>query len=99
MARQKGDGRGQQGGGRKKGTPNRVTKEKRELISKFIDGNWDVFDKNYEDITDPEKKCRIFLELLPYVTPKLMSTELKDITPPRTFKDELDEDSGEVTRG
>lgn len=98
MARQKGDGKGQQGGGRKKGTPNRITKEKRELISKFIEGNWDDFEKNYRDILDPEKKCRIFLDLLPYATPKLQSVELREPKPPKTFQDELDEDSGEKTR-
>ena len=37
MARQKGDGRGNQGGGRKPGTPNRVTRERRELINQFLD--------------------------------------------------------------
>ena len=99
MARQKGDGKGQQGGGRKKGTPNRVTREKRELISTFIDGHWDEFMEAYSQIGDPEKKCRIFLDLLPYATPKLASVEYKDKTPVKTFKDELDEISGEKTRG
>ena len=97
MARQKGDGKGRLGG-RKKGTPNVITKEKRELISAFIDDHWDEFIKSYTDVTDPEKKCRIFLDLLPYATPKLASMEFKDKTPPKTFNDELDEISGERTR-
>lgn len=97
MARQKGDGKGRLGG-RKKGTPNVITKEKRELISAFIDDHWDEFIQSYKDVSDPEKKCRIFLDLLPYATPKLASMEFKDKTPPKTFNDELDEISGEITR-
>lgn len=97
MARQKGDGKGRLGG-RKKGTPNVITKEKRELISSFIDDHWDEFIQSYKDVTDPEKRCRIFLDLLPYATPKLASMEFKDKTPPKTFNDELDEISGEKTR-
>ena len=99
MARMKGDGKGQNGGGRKKGTPNRMTKEKREILSAFIDNNFDDFITAYKSIVDPEKKCRIFLELLPFAMPKLSSVELKDAVIPKTFKDELDEISGEKTRG
>lgn len=98
MARPKGDGKGQQGGGRKKGTPNRITKEMREIISSFIDGRWDEFMEAYSQIKDPEKKCRIFLDLLPYATPKLASVEYKEKTKPKTLKDELSEISGEITR-
>lgn len=99
MARPKNDGRGRIAGGRKKGTPNKMSREMRELISAFIDGRWDEFMEAYSQITDPEKKCRIFLDLLPYATPKLASVEYKDKTPVKTFKDELDEISGEKTRG
>lgn len=99
MARMKGDGKGQNGGGRKKGTPNKVTKEKREMLAMFIEENFEDFKQSYKDIVDKEKKCRIFLELLPFVMPKLSSVEMKDSVLPKTFKDELDELSGEKTRG
>ena len=47
----KGDGRGNQGGGRKKGTPNKVTAERRELINQFLTDKWDDFVDMYESGT------------------------------------------------
>lgn len=98
MARKKGDGKGQQGGGRKKGTPNKVTAEVKELIASFIDGNWKNFESAYKEIKDPERKCKIYLELLPYVTPKLASVEDKVQVTKLTMEQELSKISGEPTR-
>lgn len=95
--RKKGDGYGKFGG-RKAGTPNKVTKEKRELIAKFIDDKWDEFISSWDDIKDPKEKCQIMVGLLPYALPRLASVEYKDNTPVRTLADELDELSGEKTR-
>ena len=95
--RTKGDGKGRQGG-RQKGTPNKSTKEVRELISKFVGEKWDEFILNYNMITDPEKKCSIMLQLLPYISPKMASVEYTGEAPVKTFKDELDELSEEKTR-
>ena len=97
MARQKGDGRGNQGGGRKPGTPNRVTKERRELINKFLDDNWDDFKTHYKN-ADPATKLKIYMEMLPYTTPKMATIEYSKEKPQKTFADELDEDSKEKTR-
>lgn len=85
-------------GGRKKGTPNKVTKETRELIAKFVDDKWDEFLSAYDDITDPEKKCSIMVSLLPFIAPKMASVEYKGEIPVKTLDDELDEISGEKTR-
>ena len=98
MGRTKGDGRGRNGGGRQKGTTNRVTKERRELISEFLDKEWPNFQKMYER-ADEETKMKIYMEMIPYTTPKMASIEYKEKIKPKTFKDELDEDSGEKTRG
>ena len=95
--REKADGKGRQGG-RVKGTPNKSTKEVCELISKFVENKWDEFLSNYDDIKDPEKKCTIMLQLLPYISPKMASVEYKGDVPSKTFKDELDELSQEKTR-
>lgn len=97
MARPKGDGKGRQGGGRKKGTPNRVTKERRELISEFLDKNWESFQEMYER-ADEETKMKIYMEMIPYTTPKMASVEYKSKEQPKTLDDELDEISGEKTR-
>ena len=96
MARLKGDGRGRIGG-RAKGTPNKVSKERRELISEFLDKEWPNFLKMYNE-SDREKKMKIYMEMIPYTTPKMASIEYKEKVKPKTFKDELDEESGEKTR-
>lgn len=85
-------------GGRQKGTTNKVTKERRELISEFLDKEWPNFQKMYES-SDKETKMKIYMEMLPYTTPKMASIEYKEKLRPKSYKDELDEDSGQKTRG
>ena len=97
MARQKGDGRGRLGG-RKAGTPNKVTKELKEFISSFLEGHREDFEESFNLIEDPEKRCAIYLGLIPYAAPKLSSVEYKDKSQKQTLDDELDEISGEKTR-
>lgn len=97
MPRQAGDGRGQNGGGRKKGTVNRVTKERRELIETFLNEKWEDFKSLYED-ADADTKLKIYMELIPYTTPKMASVEYREKAAPKTMQDELDEISGEKTR-
>lgn len=98
MARPKGDGKGRNGGGRKAGTPNKVSKERRELIAGFLDAKWEEFQQMWER-ADDETKMKYYMEMIPYTTPKMASIEYKEKLRPKTFKDELDEDSGEKTRG
>lgn len=97
MPRQKGDGRGRLGG-RAKGTPNKVTIKRRALIASFVEENWDDFLLNYTKIDDPEKKCSIFMSMMPYYAPKLAAVEYKDKSQAQTLQEELDEISGEKTR-
>ena len=96
MPRPKGDGRGRLGG-RAKGTPNKVNKGRRELIAQFLDDNWGEFVDLYKKST-PAKKQEIYMEMLPYTTPKLQAIEMKEAEPAKTFADELDELSEEPTR-
>lgn len=98
MARQKGDGKGRQGGGRKKGTPNKITKEVRDMIQKFVENKWDDFILAYDAIEKPSDKCYIMTSLLPFIAPKMASVEYKGEVPVKTLADELDEISGEKTR-
>ena len=92
--RYKGDGKGRQGG-RQKGTPNKMTKERRELISKFLDESFEDFKLAFSKITDPYKKCCIYTDLIPFTTPKLQSIELKEEGVRKSFEDELDELDGD----
>lgn len=84
-------------GGRQKGTPNKVSKEMRELISKFLNKEWDHFQDMYER-ADEDTKLKIYMEMIPYTTPKMASVEYKEKLRPKTLQDELDEISGEKTR-
>lgn len=84
-------------GGRTKGTPNKVNRGRRELIAKFLDDNWDEFLDLYKNST-AAKKQEIYMEMLPYTTPKLAAVEYKEAEPAKTFADELDELSEEPTR-
>ena len=92
MARPKGDGRGRLGG-RKKGTPNRATVERRKQIEAFLNDNWEDFQKMYKE-SDSDTKMKIYMELIPYTTPKMASVEYKEKVAPKTFEDELDEIQG-----
>ena len=96
MGRPKNDGKGRLGG-RAKGTPNKVTKERRELIDQFLNENWKSFQEMYAR-ADEETKMKIYMEMIPYTTPKMASVEYKEKVKAKTFQDELDELSGEKTR-
>ena len=97
MSRSKGDGLGKTGG-RKKGTPNKVTAERKARIAAFMEGHWEEFENAYNNLSDPKDICGIFMALMPYYAPRLAAVEYKTETPQKTFKDELDELSGEKTR-
>lgn len=88
--RVKGDGIGRQGG-RKKGTPNKINKERRELIAKFLDDNFEEFMLCWQAIDDPYKKCCIYNDMIPFATPKLQSIELNNQVSQKSFEQELDE--------
>lgn len=96
--RTKGDGKGRQGG-RKKGTPNRLDKERRELLAEFLDDKFDEFKAAWDAIDDPYKKCSIYTDLIPFATPKLQSIELNNQSTQKTFEEELDELESKTTQG
>lgn len=96
MARPKGDGRGRQGGGRQKGTPNKVTVSMRKLLAGFCEEHFDDFVAAFKRIDEPKEKCVVYLKAQEFVTPKLSAVDLKDsASQGRTLQDELDELSAE----
>jgi hypothetical protein len=70
-------------GGRKKGTPNHVTRDIRASLRDLAEGNahrvQEWLDRVAED--DPAEATRLWLYLLRYVTPTLAAAAIADITP------------------
>jgi hypothetical protein len=75
---------GKKFGGRTKGTPNKITTTKRELVAKFIDDNFDDFIISYKGL-EPIQKCKVFPDMLKFVLPYLQSIEVKDTTEDKTL--------------
>lgn len=88
--RQKGDGKGRLGG-RKAGTPNKVTKPMRELLANFCEQNFEEFVAAFHVIADPKDKCKVYLDAQAFVTPKLSSVDLKADTGRKSYEEELEE--------
>lgn len=56
-------------GGRKKGTPNKVTASMREFIADLLDSNREQFAADLQAVT-PETRLHIMEKLMQYVIPK-----------------------------
>lgn len=69
--RKKNDGKGRMGG-RKAGTPNKVSGTVKEWIASIIDGNRKQFEDDLEKL-EPGERVRVISNLLQYVTPKMQS--------------------------
>jgi hypothetical protein len=77
--------------GRKKGVPNRITQDLRESLQGFLKNNEANFQTIFDQL-DPKDKIRYYIDLLPFVVPKLQSTQLmvEDNTPPIVVKIDKD---------
>ena len=73
---------GKKYGGRKKGTPNKVTKDIKNAFRQLIESNIDNLSEWLNNIAkeNPEKAFDLILKLSEYVTPKLNRTEYKEQT-------------------
>jgi len=88
---------GKKFGGRKKGTPNKTTKEIKEAFELIVDNNLNNIDEWIKNIADdnPEKAINIILKFAEYVLPKLNKTEYtetKDDEYENLTDDELEEE-------
>ena len=82
--------------GRPKGIPNKATRNAREAISRFIDGNADRLQEWLDEIAEtqgPMAAFKCFSDLVEYHVPKLARTELtgKDGGPVRIVASQDDE--------
>ena len=67
---------GKKFGGRKKGTPNKDTKQLREKIEALLTDNWEQINEDLKEVT-PKERIDAYTKLLEYSVPKLNRTELK----------------------
>lgn len=77
MARQKNDGKGRMGG-RKAGTPNKVTVLNGELVQCLLDDNFPKAKKLLAEIDDPNDFWRIYLKLMEFRLPKMSSVDITE---------------------
>ena len=81
-------------GGRKKGTPNKVTTEIRTKIEALIYEHTETINEDLMKLT-PKDRVRAYTELLKYVIPTKKDIEVKDNTP-ETLQRFLDLDENEI---
>jgi hypothetical protein len=63
--------------GRKRGSRNKVSKDLRQAITDFLEGNFCRVQENF-NLMSPITQMKVFIDLLPYCLPRLSSTELKN---------------------
>lgn len=66
--------KGKKTGGREQGTPNKVTKELRNIINDFLNEKIEQVQKDFE-ILEPKDRVKIYIELLQYSLPKYQSID------------------------
>ena len=57
-------------GGRKKGTPNRLTKEVRTVLKELVFNEISQVHSHFEKL-DPKERIELLIKLMPYVCPKI----------------------------
>ena len=75
-------------GGRKKDTPNKITKPIRQAISFYLENNWNDFEVWIQEIESPVEKAKIFISLLEYSTPKLQRTTIQETEKEKQIEDD-----------
>ena len=63
---------GKKYGGRKKGTPNRLTKELRTLLKDVLYSELETIDERLE-LLEPKERVELLIKLMPYALPKVTS--------------------------
>lgn len=77
-------------GGRDKGTPNKLTSETRNIIHSLLSEELPNLRKYISQVTKPELKAKLLIDLLPYSLPKYHTIQLTSQTEERIvidFKD------------
>lgn len=67
-------------GGRKKGTPNKMTLTIREQLKNAIEPFLETMEDTINNIVEPKDKVDAIAKILPFVVPKYQSTTINDDT-------------------
>lgn len=68
---------GRKYGGRKKGTPNKDTKQLREKIDQLLNDNWEQIQEDFRELK-PKERLDFYIKLLDYSLPKLSKIEVEE---------------------
>ena len=79
-------------GGRKKGTPNKMTSNLRKVLEEQLRPHIEKLNDYIESITEPDKKATVLAQWAPYILPKLSNITLgedgqRDITTEEYLKE------------
>lgn len=99
MAKSKAGGKRVKTGGRTKGTPNKISKVTKDVISSLLD-DYNESGKMQEDFDalDPKDRLVVAEKLMQYVMPKLQSASVDmSVEKEKTIEDQLRELSEEAT--
>ena len=75
-------------GGRKKGTPNSITKELREMISGILKNEWKNIPKLLKKLS-PKDRINAILKITQYAVPKINSVNA-EIDPPPDWQNKFE---------
>lgn len=67
-------------GGRLKGTPNKITKESRAILSEIVSNEIDNLPELLEQL-EPRERAFVIIKLMPYVMPKMNDESIQDYQP------------------
>ncbi len=83
---------GKKTGGRKKGTPNKVSGDMKAVLAAFFSEYYESgeFEKDFYKILDPKDRLEITAKLLPFFMPKMQAVQADiNATTTKTIEDDL----------
>lgn len=63
-------------GGRKRGTPNKVTSDIRQRYKDFIINNFAAFEQAWNEVDDPKERADLYIKASKFVVPALQSVNM-----------------------
>lgn len=67
-------------GATRKGKPNKITRELRERIKEFLDGNADKFMADWQEIESPVERCKLYIAAARFILPSLQAIDVNDVS-------------------